>query len=664
MAGQDDAHAREPDQVSARAPEHEPARGPDPERARRALSGRPLARLAPWLLVLASLVHLRALHAPFVFDDTISIVHNEYIESLWPLARALDAPTGTCADGRPLVALSLAVNYALGGRQVEGYHLFNVLVHALVSLALYALARTWMRTLGLDRRLRVAWAFVLALLWSVHPLVTSTLDHVVYRNEALMALAFLCTLLGALRGFEAERASGARRACFLFALLACLLGTGCKEVIVGAPLAVWLLDRSLVSHTFGRALRAHRWLYLGLFGSWLLLFWIVRHGERGESVGLELEGLSPRDYLLTQGGVILHYLRLALWPSGLCLDYDDWPIARSLADALPAAAIVAALAGLALALAWRRSQLGLLATLALLVLAPSSSVIPLAGAIAGEHRMYLPLAAVLALSGLALVRSAPRLAGDARLVLALALLAVPLGWATLARHDDYASTLRIWQETTRQRPRNARAWNSLGAAWRAAGQNEAAIAAYRRALELRPKEFKALINLGNLEYEAGELEAARHSYGRAAALRPDVAETRYYLGSIQIAQGAVAEGVSNLRAALSPAMSEPGLLPELRVPARQMLAWALATSARETLRDPEQALRLALELDRETGGKRPRLLATLAAAQAAAGRFEEALASIERAISIARGAGRPSTNFEAQRELYARGRPTLEGAAD
>ena len=84
-------------------------------------------------------VYAGSLRVPFIFDDLTSIPENPHIRSLWPLSRALTAPDYTTIAGRPLACLSLAVNYALGGLNVFGYHAVNLALHVGCALALWAL---------------------------------------------------------------------------------------------------------------------------------------------------------------------------------------------------------------------------------------------------------------------------------------------------------------------------------------------------------------------------------------------------------------------------------------------------------------------------------------------------------------------------------------------
>jgi hypothetical protein len=84
--------------------------------------------LAPALLVAVALIaYHNSLSGPFVFDDLDSIAGNPRIRRLWPLA---DVLRGT---PRPFATLTFALNYALGGLDVRGYHVVNLAIHVLAA---------------------------------------------------------------------------------------------------------------------------------------------------------------------------------------------------------------------------------------------------------------------------------------------------------------------------------------------------------------------------------------------------------------------------------------------------------------------------------------------------------------------------------------------------
>ena len=153
-------------------------------------------------------------------------------------------------------------------------------------------------------------------------------------------------------------------------------------------------------------------------------------------------------YLVTQPGVIAHYLRLAFWPAGLCLDYC-WP-AATVGDALLPAILVIGLLGLTAWALVKRPAWGFLGAWFFLILAPTSSFLPLQESAAFEHRMYLPLAAVVTgmvagacLAGQWLARHATIPPATLRAVGACmaACAAIALGIVAFQRNEKYRSDL-------------------------------------------------------------------------------------------------------------------------------------------------------------------------------------------------------------------------------
>jgi hypothetical protein len=155
--------------------------------------------LARWGIILAGSVIVLATWAayansfstPFLFDDLKAITQNPTIRHLWPLSGVLSPPNNvTGAVGRPVVNLSLAVNYALGGFKVNGYHVFNAVIHALAGLALFGIVRRTLLRPVLQERFGAAalpLALAVALLWALHPLLTESVTGVVQRNDSMIS---------------------------------------------------------------------------------------------------------------------------------------------------------------------------------------------------------------------------------------------------------------------------------------------------------------------------------------------------------------------------------------------------------------------------------------------------------------------------------------------
>jgi tetratricopeptide (TPR) repeat protein len=229
--------------------------------------------------------------------------------------------------------------------------------------------------------------------------------------------------------------------------------------------------------------------------------------------------------------VILHYLRLSFWPDKLVLDYG-WPIAATFAGfAASGAVLIALLAAVAAALLYRPA-LGFLGLWFFLILSPTSSFVPIIDP-AFEHRMYLPLAAVVAatvipvyylgrsvLERLAVPGRHSRAAALVACVLAAAAITV-LAMLTVRRNYDYRDEISIWTDTVAKRPVSPRAHCELGVAYIRAGLCQQAIASYSQAIKLNPNYALAYNNRGFAYLYTGDYDRAISDLDKSIARNPN-----------------------------------------------------------------------------------------------------------------------------------------------
>jgi tetratricopeptide (TPR) repeat protein len=497
--------------------------------------------LASGLAIAAAVVaaYGRTFSVPLLFDDASSIAGNATIRHV---ASAFCPPAGTTVSGRPVVNLSLAANYAISGNDVWSYHAVNLLIHVLAALTLFGIVR---RTLAPQMGRKAAAAgFVAALLWSLHPLLTESVTYLVQRAESLMGLFYLLTLYGFIRGASARGAAQERW--YVLVVAACLLGMGTKEVMVSAPLVVFLYDRTFVAGSFGEAWRRRRWLYTAMAATWLFLLYLVLAVEgRSGSAGFGV-GISPWDYAMIQLPAVVHYLRLCIWPFPLVFDYGS--IAHRPAVVVPNAVIVAALLA---ATGWalvRRPAIGFLGAGFFALLAPSSSIVPVATEAMAEHRMYLPLIPVVVLVAAGIRRWLGRAAIPFCMVLAGS-----LAFATLQRNEDYRSEESIWRDTVTKRPENERAQDNLGYALsKIPGRLDESIACYEEALRLKPDFVEAHDNLAfALLSKPGRSNDVISNYEEALRLEPDLVDVHFNLARVlQDLPGRSDEAMAQYREAL------------------------------------------------------------------------------------------------------------------
>jgi tetratricopeptide (TPR) repeat protein len=496
----------------------------------------------PWIVVAGGLLaYANSGSGPFIFDDSHGILNNPSIRHLWPLTQSLVAPPDSGMAGRPVVNLTFAINYALGGLDVRGYHAVNLAIHLLAGLVLLGIVRrTAERCQPATDNTWLAGA--VALLWVLHPLQTETVDFISERTEGLMGLFLLLTLYAAIRSFDSPRPARWQWT----AVAACGLGMGCKEVMVAAPLLVWLYDYMFVTGSPSRSLRQRPQLYVGLALTWLMLpilmAGVTVHAKMGEG----LDYFTPWEYAKMQCTILVHYLRLVFWPHPLVIDYDDWPRVASLWSIIPQGALII---GLLILSAWgtyRRRWWGFLGAWFFLILAPTSSFLPLATEVAAERRMYLPLAAVLVPVVVALGRSRK---------LVVPVLAIGLGILTWQRNTDYRTAESIWRDTVAKRPNNGRALVNLAALLFESGDSAEAVQFYDRALVLNPKNAEAQYNLGIVLAAQNQPADALPHFQQAAALAPTSSAAQYVLGVNLAHLGRLPEAEAALREALR---LEPG----------------------------------------------------------------------------------------------------------
>src|ERR1044071_6812974 len=157
----------------------------------------PKRLLLPSILALAlGAAYWSGLHAPFQFDDVDAVVENAAIRHWWPFAPGL--PTATQVAGRPIVALSHALNFQWAGLNPFGYRIVNLAVDFAWSWLLVAIAEQLLsRPCGPERAEPIA--APIAVLWAVHPLNVGTITYVSARSEALASAAYLGVLFASFR---------------------------------------------------------------------------------------------------------------------------------------------------------------------------------------------------------------------------------------------------------------------------------------------------------------------------------------------------------------------------------------------------------------------------------------------------------------------------------
>jgi Tfp pilus assembly protein PilF len=599
-----------------------------PDQLRRLSDGARIIVAAAVIALLLAAAYSNSFRGAWVYDDFSAVVRNASLESV---SRAWAPPTnGSPVSGRPLVNVSFAANVAVGGLNPVGFHLANILIHFAATLALFGVIR---RTLLLARwRQRFAGdstmlATMIATVWCVHPLQTESVTYVAQRSEALMGFCYLLTLYTFIRSVDSPRAGWWQIA----SIATCAAGMASKEVMVSAPIFVLIFDRTLVAGSFATAWRQRGRYYAGLAASWFVLAGlVVNSGNRAGTAGFGT--VSWWTYALAQCHSIAVYLKLALWPAPLVFDYGvETP---GVAEVIWGGALVGAIAVATWVMRRKIAPGALLSVWFLLILAPTSSVLPIVTETMAEHRMYLPLIGPVAVAIFALHAVVGR-----RVVFASAMATVLFAGLTWHRNLDYRGEKELWRDTVAKRPGNPRARFNFAVQLAEAGDATHAIAEYEAALRLRPNFASAHINLANLMVSRGNLSAAEEHASTALRIDPAQSAAHNALGNVRLQRGDVTGALAEYESALR-------LAPD-NADVRNNLATALTRANRLT--DALHEYEIAV---RQIPGS-ALVQFNIANTLARLGRFAEAIPHYEAVLQIRADYPRARENLERVRILRA-----------
>lgn len=464
-----------------------------------------LAALLFPLIVIAGL-YSDVIHGDFQFDDDAYIAENNWIKApLNPFEG--DTISRFSSSTRPLTELSFSLNYALGGMQVEGYHILNIMIHLLMTALVYFFLRRLLLLPDFNDAFggrAGCLALLTAAIFAVHPLQTESVSYIVQRAEAVASLFYLLCLYCLIRFNETR--NGRSYVFLMLGVFLFVLGYISKEILITMPL-VFLLYATFFTDR-ERLRRAVLWMApLIITGAFIGIKEVKGFVGSGH-VGFDIPGIGQPEYFYTQMRVLLTYVRLIFFPLNQNVDYD-YPIYRTLFAPEIAGSILFWISGVFMSFyilrnkgKWKRHfrlmGFGILWFLALLL--PTSSVVPLRDVIF-EHRIYLAMLGIIitAVIGadLLFVSLRERHGNSLKNSLIIALVMCQLFLLSVAaykRNEVWQTKLALWQDVVKKSPEKSRSHNNLGNCYYLKGDDKSALRHYLKALKLDPDNVETYYN--------------------------------------------------------------------------------------------------------------------------------------------------------------------------
>ncbi len=570
------------------------------------------------LLLLSFIAYANSLPNSFQYDDIEGIVRNPAIRNLRNVAAYFTDPQlfrlARSVDWRPILQITYAINYAIGGFDPAVFRIFNLLFHAGTAFFLFLIVAEIHRKSPTPlppgpAGLKTWFPLIPAALFAVHPVTSQGVNYIWARSSVLAALffliAFYCFLRGPLGGDNRRHPwwHGA-------ALLAFALGVASKATVVSLPAALVLYEMLFLNPDRQNVLRLYwseprrliKYLPFAIaFAAYVLLRKVVLFG--GLMSFLRVAPVTPLDYLFTQFRAWVYYMKLYLWPHPLMVEFPGFGWSRSLWDLHVLGSLFLVLA--ILSVVWRIRRICPLAAFFacwfFIALLPEASVIIRPDPITG-HRPYPAYTGLSVVAALVSIYAAHWIwrqwskpeSNDANRFwraygVALAAILVILTGVTILRNRDWRDPVTLWSSVLKTDPTHAGAYISLGTGYINREDYAEAEKALTKAVELWPRNGTARMHRGYLYTLLERDDRALEDFTTGIELSPYGRLNYFYRGELYRKLGRYEEALGDYRSALKLGPGSPGAYFGIAMVhwERKELAEATAACRKVVESDPE-----------------------------------------------------------------------------
>jgi tetratricopeptide (TPR) repeat protein len=466
-----------------------------------------------------------AFFAGFILDDDVMLTNNELmrgpISTFWCTAKPIDY--------FPLTYSSLWLEWRLWGANPAGYHVTNVLLHAISCIIIWRIFV----------RLNFPAPWLAALLFAVHPVNVESVAWIAERKNVLAMLFYAITVWSFVRF-----AQSGERSFFIISAAAFVLSLLAKPAVVAWPIvalgilwlnrgAAWFKAQQSSATSTPSSLRTDfvlccRWIAPLMIPVIILgpvTVWFQSHNVIGTDIKFHHADLLTR--IVAGGTSIWFYLWKSLFPVGLTLAYPLWNVnPHSLIWWLPWIGVAVVIVGAWICRRrWGRTAL-ISSVYFLLMLAPVLGVFNMAShrfCYVSDRWQYFALPVVTLLIAIGLHKWKKQYSLGVALALAFSFL-------SFQQSRLYHDSETLWTDALRKNPSSWLAYYCLGWIRHTEGNFGAALEMYQRSLKLQPEQAEAHTNMGDALLQTGKIDEAINHLQQAIKINPDYTMAYYNLG--------------------------------------------------------------------------------------------------------------------------------------
>lgn len=528
--------------------------------------------LSLFIVIFSIAIYSNTLKNGFVYDDNEIIVKNALIKNLDNLPKLLDKNYFDLSGEmsyRPFVTFTYFIDYKLYGLKQWGFHLTNVLLHAINGVILYVFIVLITRGTSAINLTSKVKPLLLSLLFIAHPVLTEAVNGISFRED-LLAFLFYMTALNLYLMLRTSQIFCSKFKILIIYFLSCLtysLALLSKEMSATLPMIAYCYEsvysnkKEKYSTHLNRCILGYAVITLAYI---YLRFYYFQNVKE-----TYFTAWSPFERFCSISWLLFNYLKLSLFPVSLSADYVIEPV-RSLLSTLfilPFILLIL-LATIAFLIKEneRLSTFGILFFITTLI--PVFNIVPIANPLA-ERYLYLPIVGFIVAAGSIFYRILKALTSKYKtrgihLMMSIIILSI-FCIGVVKRNEIWRNDDTLWTATVKKIPNSDRAHQNLGLAYLNLNRFDEAKHELETAIRLNPSDSISHNNMGRVYYKKGLIKEAMQEFNISLSLNRNNPDSYNMRGIINIEQGDFEKGILQFQIALRLKPSDADILTNLGI---------------------------------------------------------------------------------------------------